>query len=402
MKDEGSKTKDQRRRTKDQRGLRPLSSVICLPFRPAWVEVNLAAIEHNARRLVELAGNAHVLAMVKANAYGHGAVPVARAAMRGGVHRLGVVSLGEALELRYAHIPAPILVTGYTPPEHAHLAVENDVTLSVFTLDVARALNEAARARHTRARVHLKVDTGMSRLGVSSDEVVAFARAVHALAYVEIEGVYTHLAAADVVNEWGNAFTQTQVSAFRKVVRALEEAGIHPRYRHCANSPALLRLPETRLNLVRSGILLYGLDPDADVPRPPDLIPALAFKAHVAHVRDIAAQTYVGYGGAFRAPRAMRIAIVSVGYADGYRRALANKSQVLIHGVRAPIVGRVCMDQCFVDVTPIEDVRVGDEVVLIGKQGAAEIRAEEVAAWAGTNNYEIVTTISARVERRYL
>ncbi|MCX7839832.1 MAG: alanine racemase [Anaerolineae bacterium] len=312
-----------------------------------------------------------------------------------------MVSLGEALELRDAHITAPILVTGYTPPEHARLAVENDVTLTVFTLDVARALADAARAHHTRARVHLKVDTGMSRLGVSPDEAVAFARAVCALAHVEIEGVYTHLAAADVLNEWGNAFTQTQVSVFRNVLRALEEAGIRPRYRHCANSPALLRLPETRFNLVRSGILLYGLDPDPDVPRPPDFVPALAFKARVAHVRDIAAQTFVGYGGAFRAPRAMRIAIVSVGYADGYRRALANKGQVLIRGTRAPIIGRVCMDQCFADVTHIEGVRAGDEVVLIGKQGAEEIRAEEVAAWAGTNNYEIITTISARLERRY-
>lgn len=373
-----------------------------IPIRPAWVEVNLAAIEHNARRLVTLAGEAQVLAMVKANAYGHGAVPVAHAAVRGGVHWLGVVSLGEALELRHAHITAPILVTGYTPPEHAYLAVENDVTLSVFTLDVVCALDDAARARHTFARVHLKVDTGMSRLGVSTDEAVAFARAVHALANVEIEGVYTHLAAADVLNDWGNAFTHAQVSAFRAVLRALEDVGIRPRYRHCANSPALLRLPETHLNLIRTGILLYGLDPDPDVPRPSDLIPALTFKARVAHVRDIAAQTFVGYGGAFRAPRAMRIAIVSVGYADGYRRALANKGQVLVHGTRAPIIGRVCMDQCFVDVTHIENVRVGDEVVLIGKQGAEEIRTEEVAAWAGTNNYEIITTISARVERRYV
>jgi len=372
-----------------------------VPLRPAWVEVNLSAIEHNARRLVSLAGDAQVLAMVKANAYGHGAVPVARAAVRGGVHWLGVVSLGEALELRRAGITAPILVTGYTAPSEAPLAVANDVTLTVFTLDVACALAEAARAAHTRARVHLKVDTGMSRLGVSVEDAVALARAVHALSHLDIEGVYTHLATADVVDAWGTAFAQTQIAALCAVLDALAEAGIHPRYRHCANSPALLRFPEARLNLIRSGILLYGLDPDPDVPRPADFIPALAFKARVVHVRHIAAHTSVGYGGAFRAPRPMRIAIVAVGYADGYRRALANKGWVLIHGTRAPIIGRVCMDQCFVDVSHIEDVRVGDEVVLIGKQGAEEIRAEDVAAWSGTNNYEIVTTISARVERRY-
>ncbi len=373
-----------------------------LSYRAAWVEVNLAAIEHNTRRLVALAGDAQVLAILKANAYGHGAVPVAHTVLRGGAHWLGVVTLGEALELRRAHITAPLLVTGYTAPADAPLAVENDVTLTVFTLDVARALAKAARARQTRARVHLKVDTGMSRLGVAPDDAVEFARAVHALPRLEIEGVYTHLAAADVVNEWGNTFTHNQVARFGAVLDALERAGIQPRYRHCANSAALLRFPQARFNLVRIGILLYGLDPDPAVPCPADLVPALAFKARVVYVRSIAAGTYVGYAGMFRAPRPMRIAIVSVGYADGYRRALTNKGQVLIHGVRAPIVGRVAMDQCFVDVTHIADVRVGDEVVLIGQQGAEQIRAEEVAEWMGTNNYEVVTTISARVERRYL
>jgi alanine racemase len=377
-----------------------------IPLRPAWIEIDLSAIENNARRLVKIADGAAVLAIVKANGYGHGAVEVSRAALRGGVRWLGVVSLGEALELRRANIAAPILVTGYTPPVWTRAAVENDVTLTVFTLDVAHALADAARALNVRARMHLKVDTGMSRLGVLPDDALEFARAVNALPNIEIEGVYTHFAMSDMpdalgVVGWGDAFTQKQLLAFRDVLNALEHAGIDVCYRHCANSPATLRLPETRFNLVRSGILIYGLDPDPQVPCPPGFIPALSFKTQIAHVKQVPVGAYIGYAGAFRAARPMRVAIVMVGYADGYRRRLADKRAVLIRGARAPIIGRVCMDQCFADVTDFANVQAGDEVVLIGKQGAEEIRAEELAEHFGTNNYETVTTISARVERRY-
>jgi alanine racemase len=201
---------------------------------------------------------------------------------------------------------------------------------------------------------------------------------------------------------WGDAFTQKQLVIFRDVLSALDHAGIHARYRHCANSPATLRLPEARFNLVRSGILIYGLDPDPQVPRPPGFVPALSFKTQVALVKQVPAGAYVGYGCTFRAARPTRVAIVLVGYADGYRRKLANNGEVLVRAKRAPIIGRVCMDQCFADVTDLEDVQAGDEVVLIGKQGAQEIRAEELAERLGTNNYETVTTISARVERRYI
>ncbi|MEW5718236.1 MAG: alanine racemase [Chloroflexota bacterium] len=376
-------------------------------LRPAWTEVNLSAIENNVRRVVEIAGGAHVMAMVKANAYGHGAVEVSRAALRGGARWLGVVSVGEAIELRRANIAAPMLVTGYTPPAWTRAAVKNDVTLTVFTFDVARAISDAARALNVRARMHLKVDTGMSRLGVMPDDAVAFARAVNALPNIEIEGVCTHFAMADLpdafgVSGGGDAFTEKQLATFREVVGALERAGIQPRYRHCANSPATLRLPDARFNLVRSGILIYGLDPDPQVPCPPGFVPALSFKTQIAYVKEVAVGASVGYGDAFRAPCPLRVAIVMVGYADGYRRKLANNGEVLVRGKRAPIIGRVCMDQCFADVTTIDSAQAGDEVALIGKQGAEEIRAEELAERLGTNNYETVATISARVERRYV
>ncbi len=379
-----------------------------VPLRPTWVEVNLGAIERNARRLTEIAGRGvELMAMVKANAYGHGAVEVSLAALRGGSAWLGVVAVGEGIELRRAGIDAPILVLGPTPPDWARAGVENQLALAVFSIDAAQAVSDAARELHTRARVHIKVDTGMTRLGVLPEQVVEFARAVRDLGSIEIEGVFTHFAMADTpdafdVEGWGNEYTQQQLARFREVLDALERAGIRAQYRHCANSPAIVHLPQARLNLVRSGILIYGLDPSDEAPRPPDFIPALSFKTQVASVKSVPAGTCVGYGCTFRTVRASRIAVLMVGYADGFRRQLSNRGAALVRGKRAPVVGRVCMDMTMIDVTDIDGVQPGDEVVLIGKQGAEEIRAEEVARIAGTNNYETVTTISARVERRYI
>ncbi len=377
-----------------------------VPLRAAWVEVNLKAIERNARRLTQIAAPAEVMAMVKANAYGHGAIPVSQAALRGGAKWLGVYTVGEGVELRRAGISAPILVVGPTMPPLARAGVAHDLTLTVFSMDVARAIADAARERHTRARVHLKIDTGMARLGVLPEHALDFARAVRQRPNIEIEGVFTHFAMADTpeafeVPGWGKAYTQTQLEKFRGVIASLENAGIVPRYRHCANSPATLNLVEARFNLVRTGILLYGLDPSPEVPRPADFVPALSFKTQVALVKDVPAGAYVSYGCTFRAERPTRLAVIMVGYADGFRRKPNNYGEVLIRGKRAPIAGRVCMDQTIVDVTDLEGVQAGDEVVLIGKQGSEEIRAEEVGEKLGTNNYEAIATISARLERRY-
>jgi alanine racemase len=379
-----------------------------IPPRPAWVEVNLGAIEHNTRRLAEIVGcETELMAMVKANAYGHGAVEVSRAALRGGATWLGVYSVGEGIELRRAGIDAPILVAGPTPPRWAHTGVEHDLTLTIFSMDTARALAGAAHALNTRARVHVKIDTGMTRLGVLPAEAVPFARAVRDLGHIEIEGVFTHFAMADTpdahsVEGWGSAYTRRQLERFRSVIDALDRKGIRVRYRHAANSPATLNLSAARFNLVRSGIVLYGLDPSPESPCPRDFIPALAFKTQVAMVKAVPSGTYVSYGCTFRTERASRLAVLMVGYADGFRRAPRNYGVVLVRGKRAPIAGRVCMDQTVIDVTDIEGVQAGDEVVLIGQQDGEEIRAEEVAEKLGTNNYETVATISARVERRYV
>lgn len=378
-----------------------------IPLRSAWVEVNLQAIAHNARRLAQIAAPAELMAMVKANAYGHGAIPCAQAALHGGAKWLGVYTIGEGIELRQAGITAPILVVGPTMPELARAGVEHNLTLTIFSMDGAQAISDAAREFNTRARVHIKVDTGMARLGVFSEHALDFARAVHELPNIEIDGVFTHFAMADTpdafgIKGWGNAYTQQQLEKFRGVIASLETAGIAPRYRHCANSPAAVHLAEARFNLVRAGILLYGLDPSPEMPRPSDFIPALSFKTKIALIKQVPAGTYVSYGCTFRAERPTRLAVIMIGYADGFRRKPTNYGEVLIHGKRAPIAGRVCMDQTMIDVTDIDDVQVGDEVVLIGRQGPAEISAEEVGEKLGTNNYETIATISARLERRYV
>ena len=379
-----------------------------IPLRPAWVEVNLGAIENNARRLKGIVGaNVELMAMVKGNAYGHGAVESARAALRGGATWLGVYAIGEGIELRRAGIDARILVVGPTQAEWAQAAVENDLTLTVFSLDAVQTISKAARNLGKHARAHLKIDTGMTRLGVSPDAVVNFVRAAQKFPSVEIEGTFTHFAMSDTpdaygVVGWGIDYTKQQLARFSSAAHALEQAGIAVRYRHCANSPATVNFPEARFNLVRSGILIYGLDPSDEAPRPAGFIPALSFKTQIAMVRDVPTGTYISYGATFRTERPSRIAVLMIGYADGFRRKPNNYSEVLVRGKRAQIVGRVCMDQTMIDVTDIEGVQVGDEVVLIGKQGAEEIRAEEVAEKLGTNNYETVTTISARLERRYV
>lgn len=367
------------------------------PGRPTWVEIDLDAIAHNVRRLVDIAGpGVEVMAVLKADAYGHGAVKVARTALNNGATCVGVACLGEAVELRRAGITAPILILGFTPPWQAREAVLHDVRVTVFAWDVAQAINRAAADLRDRARVHVKVDTGMGRLGLMPDEVVPFVRALHDLPHVEVEGIFTHFATADSADQ---SYARAQLATFQRVLDALREAGFTFRYIHAANSAAMLTIPESRFNLVRPGIALYGLNPSPEVPCPPDFRRALSFKCQVAQVKLLPPGSCVSYGCTYRTPDWRKIAVIPVGYADGFRRAPAHWGEVLVKGRRAPIVGRVCMDQTMIDVTHIPDVRQGDEVVLIGRQGSEEITADEVAARLGTINYEVVSEILARVPR---
>ncbi|MEO6893373.1 MAG: alanine racemase, partial [Ktedonobacteraceae bacterium] len=368
--------------------------------RPTWVEIDLSAIANNARRIKELVGpRVRVLASLKADAYGHGALKVARTVLLNGVSMLGVATVSEAVPLREAGITAPILVFGYVPLWQMREAVRLDLTVTLYSLEAAHALSRAALALGRPVKAHVKIDTGMGRLGLRAeqiDEVLAFMRAVRLLPGIEIEGIFTHFAMADMQEP---LHAREQLARFQRVLHALETEQLRPPLIHAANSAALLSLPEARFDMVRPGIALYGLDPSAEVRLPQGFRPALAFKTQVAQVKTIPAGEGISYGCTYVTECPTRVAVLPVGYADGFRRAPANWGMVLIHGQEAPILGRVCMDQCMIDVSHIPEVRMGDEVVLIGRQNGASLSAEQVAQRLGTINYEVVSEILARVPR---
>jgi len=363
----------------------------------AWVEIDLAAIGHNVARVVEMMGpSVDVLAVVKDDAYGHGAVRVAQAALAHGATWLAVASTSEGISLRRGGIEAPILVLGWTPCWQAEDAVRNELVITIFSTDVAAALSRAAQRLDRTAHVHIKVDTGLGRLGLLPDEVLPLVRIVSRLPALRIDGVFTHMASAEDVDL---SYARWQIGRFEEVLSALRAEDLLPPRIHAASSSALLRLPEDRYNLVRAGLAMYGLDPSPYARCPMDFRPALAFKCRVTQIRDLPRGSYIGYGCTFCTSRASRIAVIPVGYAHGFRRAPAHWGCVLVRGERAPVVGRVCMDMSMIDVTDIPLVKPGDEVVLIGAQGAEHITADEVAERLGTINYEVLTQISARLPR---
>ena len=365
-----------------------------------YVEVDLDAIAHNVRAVKNHVGPAVALiAVVKANAYGHGAVEVAQTALAHGAARLAVARVSEGIALRDAGITAPILVMNYAPQHEVDAGVGHDLTLTVTEWPSAERAALQAQARATTARVHVKVDTGMGRFGLLPDEVVPFFLRLHTLSGLVVEGIFSHLAVADRADK---SYTWQQFHTFERVLADLDSAGIHVPLRHIANSAATLDLPALHLDAVRVGIAMYGLHPSDEVEPVVPLQPALALKSRVARVRTLPAGSSISYGRTYITPRVMRVALVPVGYGDGYHRLHSNRGAVLINGRRAPIVGRVCMDQFVVDVSETGPVAIDDEVVLIGCQGQACIRAEEVARWAETINYEVTTSLLPRAPRVYV
>jgi alanine racemase len=367
------------------------------PARPTWVEVDLEAVAYNVRQVKEIVGpDVQVLAVLKADAYGHGAITVARTALNNGASFCGVASVNEAVRIRQGGVDAPILVLGYTPAWLAKQALLYDVTLTLYDADMARAYSRAAAELRRTARVHVKVDTGMGRLGLLPDQVVPFVQEIRDLPGLDLEGIFTHFSIAD---DETLDYTRWQLDRFLGVLGQLAGIGVNFSLVHCANSAALFRLPETRFNMVRLGLALYGLQPSPHVQLPEGFRPALTWKTTVAQVKALPPGSYVSYGNTYQTQGEETIAVIPVGYADGFRRAPTRWQSVLVRGQRAPIVGRVCMDQTMIDVSHIPNVRVGDEVVLIGRQGEDAITAEEVADWLGTINYEVVSEILARVPR---
>jgi alanine racemase len=365
-----------------------------------WAEIDLDAVEHNVRAFKRQVGEqVEVFAVVKANAYGHGAVPVGKAALAAGATRLAVHRAIEGLELRQAGITAPILVMGYTPPSGAGMVVAWGLTPSVTTPEFAQALSAQASANGKRIPFHVKVDTGMSRYGLMPPEVVPFLQAVGGLPGLSLEGLFTHFATADSADPAG---ALAQLAVFQRALAAAREAGFSPPVVHAANSAASMRLPQAHFNAVRPGVALYGLQPSAEWTAPFEIQPVLSLKSLVARVRRLPAGAGIGYGFTYVTKEPTTVALAPIGYGDGYHRVLSNQGVVLVGGRRAPLLGRVSMDQIVVNVSHITGVQMDDEVVLIGRQGTEHIRAEEIARMAGTINYEVTTDLLPRVARVYL
>jgi alanine racemase len=369
-------------------------------MRTAWVEVDLDAYAHNLQRIREHVGGRALMPVVKANAYGHGLVPMGQAAAACGAEMLGVAIPEEGAELRAGGITIPIVVLGLALPEQASELIANDLQPVVSTLALAQTLAEEARRRERSVRLHVKVDTGMTRVGVAAEEALMLCRAVAALPGARLAGVMTHFATSD---ELDNSFSVGQLRRFLAIVAAVREAVRPAPLFHAANSGAIAAMPESYLDLVRPGLASYGLpaiDP-AIAPCPLGLRPALAVHARITQIREVPAGRRVSYGGLYETPRPSRLGILPIGYADGYRRALTNQGEVLIRGRRAPVRGRVCMDQVVVDLTEIADVQVGDEAVLLGRQGGEEITAWEIASRVDTIVDEMLVGLGARLPRRY-
>ncbi len=365
-------------------------------FRDACAEINREAIRHNLTEIRRhISPAAKLCAVVKANAYGHGAIEVSKIAAECGADFLAVATVDEGLELRRANFHLPILILGIVPENSVEVLVENRLTPTVVDFGFAKKLSAAAVKFDTTAKVHLKVETGMGRIGVSPEEVVELAKKIHALPNIEIEGIFSHFADADSADK---TFTRRQIEIFSSATKKIQEAGIEIKIRHIAESAAILEIPEAHFDMVRSGVITYGMYPSTEVKHTIELKPAMKFKAKVVYLKKISAGTSTGYGRQFVAERDSVIATLPVGYADGYIRAYAG-FHAEIRGSLAPIAGRVCMDQFMLDVTDIPGVKIGDEVILFGSE---KITAEDAARHLNTINYEVTCLVSERVPRIYI
>ena len=372
-------------------------------YQRVYAGINLDAVMHNLEKMHTLIkDDTKIIAVIKTDGYGHGAVPIAKK-----IESLpylwgfAVATQQEGTVLRRHVIKKPVLILGHSFEEEFERIVEDDLEPAIFTYESAKVLSETAKRLKKTAKIHIKIDTGMSRIGyqvseASADEIAKTAE----LKNLKIEGVFTHFAKAD---EADKTHVHGQIAAYQKMLTMLEERGVEIPLRHCSNSAGIIRVPEANLSIVRAGITIYGIYPSAQVET--DIVrldPVMELKSHVTYVKDVEPGTAISYGGTFAADRKLRVATVPVGYADGYPRQLSNKGWVLIHGQKAPILGRICMDQFMVDVTDIPDVCKGDEVTLIGRDGDEFISMDEMGELSGRFSYEFACDISTRVPRIYI
>ena len=377
-----------------------------------WAEINLDAYAHNIRELRRVTRPpARLMAVVKANGYGHGSVEVAREALQNGAQYLGVARINEAIPLREAGLEVPILIFGYTPPDLAPALIEYDLTQTVYSVSTASALSEQASRKGKKINVHLKVDSGMGRLGfllaatndtpddVAARNSVRTVETISRLSGLTVEGIFTHFATADSADK---SYADLQLDRFMDFLNRLQKEGLEPPVRHTANSGALIDMPNSHLDMVRPGIATYGLHPSEEVNKSRvDLWPVMSVKSRVIHLKQVPPGFNISYGITFQTKKQTTIATVPVGYADGFNRLLSSRGHMLVHGQRVPIVGRVCMDLTMLDVGHVSGVALEDEVVVFGEQGDEAVTADEIASHLDTINYEIVSTVTARVPRVY-
>jgi len=372
--------------------------------RPTVAEIDLAALRYNYGQVRQaIAPECGILAVVKADAYGHGFMDVAGELEKLGVTAFGVAFLAEGIQLRKSGIDRPILLLGGIYPGQERKCVGFNLSTTIFDISQARSLNDVAARLYRKARVHVKIDTGMGRLGIPFHEVEGFFRELAGLPHLEIEGMISHFASADELDRSGREYTARQAETFARAVAIARDAGFNPRYMHIANSAAAFGLELPGCNLVRPGIALYGALPSADFAGSMDLKPVMALKSRIAMLKWVDPGTSISYARRYTAGDRTLVASVPVGYADGYRRSLTNRGEAIVRGVRVPVIGTVCMDWIMFDVTAVPGVTAGDEVILMGcdRDGNC-VRAEEIADWAQTIPYEIFCGISKRVPRIYL
>ena len=372
-------------------------------YRRVKALISLDAVEYNFEQMKKnIKEGTKIVAVIKADAYGHGAVPIARMIQEYDyIWGFATATAQEALQLRRAGIRKPVLVIGLVFEEYYEKLVENEIRMAVCDYETARKFHEAAKKKGKKGLIHLAVDTGMTRIGFKDDkECLEEIRCIYELSDVRIEGLFTHFARAD---EYDRSPAMVQLKRYLDFADLLEKNGIHIPLHHCSNSAGIIRVPEANLDMVRAGITIYGIYPSEEVEK--DIVklkPVMELKSHVSYVKDVQPDTEVSYGGTFVTSRPTRMATIPVGYADGYPRQLSGKGWVLIHGKKAPICGRVCMDQFMVDVTEISDVKAGDEVTLLGRDGDEFISADTLGNLSGRFSYEFVCDINKRVPRIYL
>ena len=378
-------------------------------LRRTWAEIDLDALSHNFQT-VRAAANpkTEICCVVKADGYGHGAVRMAKELETQGADWFAVSNLEEALQLRQGGISRPVLVLGFTPAEEAAVLAREDISQCVYSGEYAQELSQYAQGAGVQVKIHAKIDTGMGRLGFTFQDINRDEAAIGAvktactLPGLLPEGIFTHFAVSDE-GRAGDSFTMRQFGCFKEMTEALGREGLRFSVRHCANSAAVFDYPLSHMDMVRAGVVLYGLMPSQSLRSAPNLRPVLSLRSVVSHVKTILPGATLSYGRTFTAQQEMRVATVPVGYADGYSRRLEQGgAQVLIQGRRCPVLGRICMDQLMADVSALGEVPTGERVTLIGRDGAEEITAAELASWEGTINYEVVCALSKRVPRVYL